>query len=239
MKTQHNCTRSFINALALRKWLTEKLLPEIMKKPTMSTRDILSEVRKTWRLEISLDKGYAVRRMAFDKIHGTYKEQYARIIDYAAKIARRNPGATSLVTHAGGRFERMYVSFPACTNNFRYCRPLICVDRAHLKGHNTNQILTAVGRDANGQFFPIAIAMVEKECQKIWLWFLGLVLEDLGGRQASISAIMKKQHDPADYVDDCYKPSTFLKHYSGEVHGTNSPNQWPVTGLAPLLPPPL
>lgn len=41
-------------------------------------------------------------------------------------------------------------------------------------------ILSAVGIDGNNGVYPFAYAVVEKEKKKTWLWFLGLLLEDLG-----------------------------------------------------------
>ncbi|KAL6578847.1 hypothetical protein OROMI_009063 [Orobanche minor] len=37
-----------------------------------------------------------------------------------------------------------------------------------------------MGRDANNQMFPIAWAVVEKEDQHTWGWFLHLVARDIG-----------------------------------------------------------
>ncbi|CAN1848536.1 hypothetical protein LINPERHAP1_LOCUS38971, partial [Linum perenne] len=40
-------------------------------------------------------------------------------------------------------------------------------------------MLTAVGLDANDQMFPIAWAIVDKECTETWEWFMALLAEDL------------------------------------------------------------
>ncbi|GJX45516.1 zinc finger, PMZ-type containing protein [Tanacetum coccineum] len=50
----------------------------------------------------------------------------------------------------------------------------------NLMGFRMGDILTAVGRDANDQMFPIAWAIVEVEKKDSWLWFLNLLKVDLG-----------------------------------------------------------
>ncbi|GKD68757.1 zinc finger, PMZ-type containing protein [Tanacetum coccineum] len=78
-------------------------------------------------------------------------------------------------------FRRMYFCFNACKQGFlEGCRHIFGVDGCFLKGELKGEILTAVGRDANDQMFPIAWAIVEVENKDSWLWFLNLLKVDLG-----------------------------------------------------------
>ncbi|XP_017416399.2 uncharacterized protein LOC108327178 [Vigna angularis] len=61
------------------------------------------------------------------------------------------------------------------------CRPFIGVDGCHLKTSYGGQLLVAVGRDPNDQYFPLAFAVVEIECKDTWMWFLTQLLDDIGG----------------------------------------------------------
>lgn len=79
------------------------------------------------------------------------------------------------------RFERMYVSFDAQVKGFQAgCRPFIGLDGTHVKLPNGGQILTAQGRDANNNLFPIAFALVEAENGNAWTWFLELLVKSIG-----------------------------------------------------------
>ncbi|GAU26656.1 hypothetical protein TSUD_314310 [Trifolium subterraneum] len=60
------------------------------------------------------------------------------------------------------------------------CRPFIGVDGCHLKTKFGGQLLIAVGRDANDQYYPLAFGVVENETKESWRWFLTLLLEDIG-----------------------------------------------------------
>jgi hypothetical protein len=54
------------------------------------------------------------------------------------------------------------------------------VDGCHLKIKYGGQLLIAVGRDPNDQYFPLAFGVVETETKESWRWFLQLLMEDLG-----------------------------------------------------------
>lgn len=81
-------------------------------------------------------------------------------------------------------FERLYICLGACKRGFvTGCRPLIGLGGCHLKAGQagqTGQLLCAVGIDANNQMFPVAYAVVEGETKSSWLWFIQLLIEDIG-----------------------------------------------------------
>ena len=52
------------------------------------------------------------------------------------------------------------------------CRPLIGLDGTFLKGSANGVVLTVVGRDADDALYPIAFALVQKENQEEWTWFV-------------------------------------------------------------------
>ncbi|KAL4356331.1 hypothetical protein AHAS_Ahas09G0076000 [Arachis hypogaea] len=69
----------------------------------------------------------------------------------------------------------MYMFLDAVKKGFLVgCRPIIGVDGCHLKGDHGQQLLVAVGRDPNDNYFPIAVAIVEAETKDSW----GVVLGD-------------------------------------------------------------
>ena len=60
------------------------------------------------------------------------------------------------------------------------CRPIIGLDAYHLKTKTGGQLMCAVGRDPNDEYFPVAYAVVEAETKDCWTWFLNLLLTDIG-----------------------------------------------------------
>jgi transposase-like protein len=90
-----------------------------------------------------------------------------------------------------GFFGTMYMSLDACKRGFMAgCRPLICIDGAHIKTKFGGQLLTAVGVDPNDCIYPIAMAVVEVEDTSTWKWFLNTLKEDLGIENTSSWTIM-------------------------------------------------
>lgn len=69
----------------------------------------------------------------------------------------------------------------ACKKGFiEACRPIISVDGCHLKTKFGGVLLSAVGKDANDNMYPIAWAVVRIENKVNWKWFLECLLKDLG-----------------------------------------------------------
>lgn len=54
------------------------------------------------------------------------------------------------------------------------------LDDYFLKGPYGGQLLTAVGVDPNNGMWPVAWAIVESENTQSWVWFINLLVEDLG-----------------------------------------------------------
>lgn len=57
---------------------------------------------------------------------------------------------------------------------------MIGLDGCFLKGYYGGQLLSAVGQDANNQFYVIAYVVVDAETKENWKWFLTLLEGDVG-----------------------------------------------------------
>ncbi|XP_025616463.1 uncharacterized protein [Arachis hypogaea] len=136
---------------------------------------------------ISVTKAYWARRKAREEVHGRAILQYGMLRDYCAEIIRTNLRSTTQIlvdrpsiTHQP-RFMRMYMCLNPVKQGFLAgCRPIIAVDGCHLKGDHGQQLLVAVGRDPNDNYFSIAVAAVEAETRDSWGWFINLLLDDIG-----------------------------------------------------------
>ena len=77
-------------------------------------------------------------------------------------------------------FERLYICLEGCKKGFMAgCRPIIGLDACHLKTKSGGQLITAVARDPNEEYFPFAYAVVEAEIKDSWTWFINLLLTDI------------------------------------------------------------
>ena len=60
------------------------------------------------------------------------------------------------------------------------CRLIIGLDACHLKTKLGGQLIVAIARDPNEEYFPLAVAVVEAETKDLWTWFINLLLADIG-----------------------------------------------------------
>ncbi|XP_058759822.1 uncharacterized protein LOC131633127 [Vicia villosa] len=109
-----------------------------------------------WEVKISCDQAYKAKRRAMDLLQGAGLDQFNHLRSYAEELLKSNPNSTVVI------------------------KPLVGLDACFLKGETGGQLMSAVGRDANNQIYPIAYAVVEAETKDSWEWFLHLLIEDLG-----------------------------------------------------------
>ncbi|CAN0829500.1 hypothetical protein LINGRAPRIM_LOCUS2989 [Linum grandiflorum] len=125
-------------------------------------------------------KAYRTKNLAIHMLHGDDHKQFERLFDYKAELERTNPGSTIQVEYDGLTFQAIYVCLDALKRGFKNgCRRVVCVDGCWLKKLKGWQLLSAVGIDGDDSMYPVAWAIVEKECQSTWDWFKELVDKDL------------------------------------------------------------
>ncbi|KAG7599500.1 Reverse transcriptase domain [Arabidopsis suecica] len=122
---------------------------------------------------------------ALSVIEAEHEEQFARLKDYRLELIESNPESTvevgTVLTDDGvEKFDRIYVCLAGLRKPWlAHCRPIIGIDGCFLKNNVKGQILAAIGRDANNQFFPVAWCVVPVENTESWVWFIKLLKADL------------------------------------------------------------
>ncbi|GJV54517.1 retrovirus-related pol polyprotein from transposon TNT 1-94 [Tanacetum coccineum] len=75
-------------------------------------------------------------------------------------------------------------------NILAYTRSALLMNSLKFDWIKRGELLTAIGRDANNQMYPIAWAVVKVENNENWCWFLSLLQEDLElGHETGITVI--------------------------------------------------
>ena len=64
-------------------------------------------------------------------------------------------------------FERLYICLESYKMGAR-CKPFIGLDACHLKNKLGGQLITAVCRDPNEEYFPLAYVVIEAEIKDSW-----------------------------------------------------------------------
>lgn len=183
----HECPWSFKNRFANSRWLSKVFLNEIVDHPELKPKGFKKDIKKKFKVNCTNSQVYRAKNMANESVKGQHRGQYERLRDYCATLLQRNPGSLAFVVsekhhvHRNPIFKRMFVQFAAQKIGFlNACRPVIGLDACHLKGVMGGQLMSAIGRDANNQMFPIAIALMESECKDSWGWFLDTLSDAIG-----------------------------------------------------------
>ena len=95
--------------------------------------------------------------VAYDTLRGTPEESYSYLPAFLHVLVECNPVTmTNLVVTQEGRFNYCFFTLAASKEGYQFCRPVICVDGAHLKEKYKGMMFTTVCKDGNNSIFPLA-----------------------------------------------------------------------------------
>ena len=197
----HTCSRNFdLGSLVTFKWIARQFAYKIAQDPTISYRNIRDQIKKKYLINVSVSQCKRAKQRALFDHEGGLIEHYSRLWDYRKQILDTNPGSTvhmDVEEKDGGKihFKRFYVCFKAMKEGWSAgCRKVIGLDGCFLRGTCRGELLTAMGRDANNQMFPIAWAVINVENNDNWEWFLACLCEDLRLFQGAYMTIISDGH---------------------------------------------
>ncbi|KAJ4843215.1 hypothetical protein Tsubulata_029702 [Turnera subulata] len=126
-----------------------------------------TQIQEAARNKFRMNGGWWQEKNAKEEINkhfqGNVLQEYVRLQDYLETLKVTNPGSSVyLETEEGSHiFKRLYICFHALKVGFKTgCRRIIWVDGCFLKRYVGGKLLTAVGRDANNQMYPLAWTVV-------------------------------------------------------------------------------
>nr|KAJ0211080.1 hypothetical protein LSAT_V11C400212470 [Lactuca sativa] len=176
------------------------------------------------------------KKLALSEVEGSLKENYAKLWDYVAEIRRANPGShveVFLEPQPDNTvvFDRFYVRFKGVVYGWLDgCRNVIGVDGCFLKGVCRGELLSAMGRDANNNIYPLAWAVVNVENKRTWKWFLDNLMDDIGrgnghgikilsnGHKGLFKAVKERLPDVEHRLCARHIIANFHKKFKGEQY---------------------
>lgn len=165
--------------------VAKRWMKEIGHHSSWTTAQFRKKVKVDEKFQLSKKQAYRAMVKAKAALEGEAIQNFNNIYNYCLEIERTNPRTTyrvkvtDLLYDGKPRFLRMYFSWEASKEGYKFCRKIIGVDGCHLKHKFGGQLLTAVGLDGNDSIFPLAYAIVEGETKNSWSWFLALLRTDL------------------------------------------------------------
>ncbi|XP_058767340.1 uncharacterized protein LOC131641032 [Vicia villosa] len=187
IKDTHTCARVLENKSASSKWVAKAVVKKMRTSDKVRICDIIQDMRQNYSVGITVCRAWKAKLIAKKIIEGDADKEYANLWRHASELHRVNPGNTVKINierplpTIPPRFGSFYFCFDGCKKGFTNgCRPFIGVDGCHFKTKYGGQLLIAVGRDPNDQYFPLAFGVVETETKESWRWFIQLLMEDIG-----------------------------------------------------------
>ena len=172
-------------------------MKRVRKQPNMKLKDIQNAVHKKFTLNIISGKASRARENAREYVDGAHTQQYNQLWEYCEELRRASLDSTILMkVHTFNEgylvaemdlicrvpyFERLYICLEGCKKGFMVgYMPIIGLDACHLKTKLGGQLITAIARDPNEEYFLLAYAVVEAETKDSWTWFINLLLAYIG-----------------------------------------------------------
>ncbi|XP_059649555.1 uncharacterized protein LOC132295346 [Cornus florida] len=202
----HNpdCPEVEINKQATSTYIAKKYVHKFRKLPEWKNDGIEHYVADNLEIEVSRFKVMRAKRKALQIIEGHHEDQFSKIRVYFALIMKTNPGSVCKVKAKlepdgmSTRFERVFFSLNTMWRGFKEgCRPFIGLDGCFLKTPYNQILLSAVGRDGDSSFYPIALAVVEAETKDSWDWFIEELMAVISPHKA-ITWILDRQKGLVD-----------------------------------------
>lgn len=181
----HSCTPNGKCKLLKSPVIARIFLDKLREDSGLMPEKIQEQIKDIWKLVASRNQCQRGRLLALKWLEKEYADQFAHLRGYVREIEKTNPGSIVVLDtsrNAAGKdvFDRFYVCFEKLRSSWRgYCRPIIGLDGTFLKSEVKGILLTAVGRDANNQIYPVAWAVVQTENSDNWLWFVQRLKADL------------------------------------------------------------
>ena len=155
-------------------------MKRVKRQPNMNLKDIQDVVHEKFTLNITLGKASRAREKVREYVDKAHTQQYNQLWEYCEELRRANPGSTILMkVHTFNEgdlaakmdlicgvpyFEKLYICLESCKKGFMAgYRPIIGLDACHLKTKSGGQLITAVARDLNEEYFPLAYVVMEAE----------------------------------------------------------------------------
>ncbi|KAK4792168.1 hypothetical protein SAY86_022603 [Trapa natans] len=164
-------------------WVARSVEARIRDNPQYKPKEILQIIQAEHGVAVSYMQAWRGKERTMAALHGTFEEGYRLLPAYCDQIRKTNPGSIASVFATGqdNCFQRLFISFRSSIYGFiNGCRPLLEIDRVHLKGKYLGALLCAAAVDADDSLFPLAVAVVDMETDENWMWFMSELRKLLG-----------------------------------------------------------
>ncbi|KAL8513715.1 hypothetical protein ACS0TY_012997 [Phlomoides rotata] len=150
----HKCVGKLVNNETTRlgpKIIGDLFLQTLSTKPNIGGKDVIKDFQNLYGFHIPYWKAWRTIEAAKNQLWGSYDDSYDQLRWYCAAISSTNPGSVVSLEHNSDtqHFERVFISFNACIEGFKSCRPMLFVDGTFMKGRAKGTLLAATAKDGD------------------------------------------------------------------------------------------
>ena len=154
LNNDHTCrrrVREARSAMMSSKSVCSVIKEHIQSKPLMKPIEIVQDMKKYYGLDISYYHAWYGKELAKKIVHGDESLSYNHLAWYQNVVLKTNPGSHCVLEcdPETARFKRFFISFHACIEGFKFCRPLLFLDGTFIKNKYKGQLLGASGKNGN------------------------------------------------------------------------------------------
>ncbi|XP_039134232.1 uncharacterized protein LOC120271624 [Dioscorea cayenensis subsp. rotundata] len=155
----------------------------VQQQPSINVSVLIAEIKNRYGYTPTYRKVWTTKQKEVEATFGNWEESYnelprwlsalqqfvpATIVDLETQPAYDGP----YLVRDAQIFHRVFWSFPACVEAFKYCKPVVQIDGTHIYGKYKGTLLLAIAQDGNKNILPIGFAIVEGETLGAWTFFL-------------------------------------------------------------------
>ncbi|CAN4075982.1 unnamed protein product [Withania somnifera] len=167
------CTRTR-NKLCNPLWISKFYKDKIMSEPIIKLNQIQSLIRKNYGLYVSKTTCRRAKLKIMKDHMGNFIKEFSRLYDYVKELKSTYPETTVVCVYG---FLCLSWSIEKWLKES--CRWIIDFDGAFLKGVCKGKILSCISKDENNQMYLVAWAVIKKECEDTWSWFIRCIKHNL------------------------------------------------------------
>lgn len=177
LNNEHTCRRRIRNGKSVlmgSKIVSTIVAEQIRSKPLVKPIEIVKDFKLNYGLDISYYNAWKGKEMAKVQVHGDEESSYTQLVWYVDALMKTNVGSHCVLEcdESSSRFKRLFISYHASIEGFKFCRPFLCLDGTHIKNKYKGHMLAATGKNGNQGIYPLAFAIVDSEDENNWTWFL-------------------------------------------------------------------
>ena len=156
--SEHTCPmreRVLTKVQATVRFVSGVTAPKLVNyKRIYTPRDIIDDIREYYGVEISYQQAWRAKERALSMIRGKPSAGYRRMPRYIHMLKTVYPDSY-IRMHKTEEDEFMYlfIALRPFIRGFKYCRPVVVVDGAHLSGAYKGTFVSASTLDGAGKFY--------------------------------------------------------------------------------------